>query len=325
MIVRELWCNALDEGGEVREITETLTCDKGKTTFYIQLSTELKQVWDNWSDYFIHDITPMFESNEYRIYPGGNGLRLYKQGVLIHENKSSKSLFSYDIRNASINELRQFMGSASREACHALAQANSKVIQYYLEHVNSECYEAEMDYDWFVSFGDQWRDTIGNAKIIHKDAISAMKERGISVDSDRYIIVPKNVYKFLTKQFKGVGALMTADKIHEFFEVYDEQLDGRINQALAVLEACGYFIHPELRFIYGVFADKSVYARINIEDKLIMVSEQMVNRPLFDVVAMIIEENEHFNTGHSDCSRQFQQHFIDLYTKTLLDKNEVPV
>ncbi len=51
----------------------------------------------------------------------------------------------------------------------------------------------------------------------------------------------------------------------------------------------------------------------------------MVDRPMFDVIAMIIEENEHFNTGYKDHTREFQQHFIDLFTKTLLDKNKITV
>jgi hypothetical protein len=40
---------------------------------------------------------------------------------------------------------------------------------------------------------------------------------------------------------------------------------------------------------------------------------------------MLIEENEHFNTGLTDESRAFQQHWINLYTKELLTRHEVEV
>lgn len=325
MIVRELWCNALDEGGEKREITETTFGEADKTTFYIQASNELMQVWNNWGDYFVHDVEPLYESDDYRVYPGSTSLKLYKQGVLIYEDKNQKSLFRYDSRGAEINELREFKGAISREVVHALADANEKVVSYYYENINGNFFEASMDYDWWKDFGPQWKSTLGNAKIIHKKAMENMRGRGINVDESEYIVVPEKVYKFLTKKFDGIGALRTANKIHEFFEVFDANLDMKIKSALSTLEACGYFIHPELRFIYGVFGDKTVMAQINIDEKLIMVSERMVDRPMFDVIAMIIEENEHFNTGLSDETRGFQQHFIDLYTKTLLELNNIPV
>jgi len=62
---------------------------------------------------------------------------------------------------------------------------------------------------------------------------------------------------------------------------------------------------------------------VSLDKKEILISEQMLDKSLFSVVAMLIEENEHFKTGLQDETRAFQQHFIDLYTKTLLDKHEV--
>lgn len=324
MIIRELWCNALDEGGESREITTDVSGKEGSTTFYIQASPALMDVWNNWGDFFLHDSEPMFESTDYRVYPSSGCLKLYKQGVLIHEDQSQKSLFRYDIRNAEINELREFKGSVNFEIVKALSDANEKVISYFFENINdADLYEARMDYDWYVGFSKKWSETLGKAKIIHEKAMDKMRGRGLNVDKSDYIVVPEKVYKFLTKKFDGIGALRTVSGLHEFFEVHNPNLELKIKSGLAILESCGYFIHPELRFIFGVFGDKKVIAQINIDEKVIMVSESLVNRPMFDVLTMIIEENEHFNTGYEDETRAFQQHFIDLYTKTLLDKNNI--
>ena len=323
MIVRELWCNALDEGGEVKETTEDLTGEEGTTTFYIQITPDIKEVILNWDNYFIHEKEPLSETENYRIYSGGNALRLYKQGVLIYEDKHHKSLFSYDIRNADINELREFRGSVSAQMVYALSSASEKVIRYFLENITEAYYEGTMDYDWYQNFSKDWRAVIGESKLIHPKAIEVIVSRGLDLDTSSCIVVPEKVYKFLTKQFVGIGALRTADKVNEFYEIFDSNLDLKIKQCLAILESCGYFIHPELKFIYGVFGDKRVLAQINIDEKVIMVSEQQLNKSIFNTVSMIIEENEHFNTGFKDHTREFQQHFIDLYTKTLLEKNEV--
>lgn len=323
MIVRELWCNALDEGGEHKSTTELLEGTPGTTTFYIQITPDIKEVIMNWDTYFIHGQQPMSETDYYKIYPGGNAVRFYKQGVLIYENKNSKSLFSYDIRNADINELREFKGTVAHQMTTALASASDKVISYYLENISEAYFEGDMDYNWYTSFNSRWRNVIGDAKIIHKKAVETIIERGMEFDTTRCIIVPEKVYKFLTKEFPGVGALRMADKVNEFYEIYDQELELKIKQGLAILESCNYFIHPELKFIFGVFGDKRIWARVNTDTKEIMISEGIKNKSLFDVVSTIVEENEHFQTGMSDCTREFQQHFIDLFTKTLLDKNEV--
>ncbi len=323
MIVRELWCNALDEGGEHKETTEEITGTEGNTTFYIQITPDIKEVIMNWDNYFIHGKDPMSENETYKIYPGGNAIRLYKQGVLIHEDKTRKSLFSYDIRNADINELREFRGNVSCQMTYALSKADEKVVEYYLENISEEYYEGTMDYDWYQSFNNTWRKVIGDTKIIHKKAVEAIMSRGLDFDSASCLIVPEKVYKFLTKQFDGIGALRIADKVNEFFEIYDQELELKVKQGLAILESCGYFIHPELKFIFGVFGDKRIWASVNVDSKEIMISECIKNKSFFEIVSTLIEENEHFNTGFKDHTREFQQHFINLYTKTLLDKNEV--
>lgn len=323
MIVRELWCNALDEGGEHKETTEQLSGVAGTTSFYIQITPDIKEVIMNWSNYFIHGKQPMSESDNYRIFSGGEAIRLYKQGVLIYEDKTRKSLFSYDIKNADINELREFRGLVSQKMVHALSCASEKVISYYLENISEAYYEGDMDYEWYTSFNQEWRTVIGTAKLIHKKAIEAIISRGLEFDTTPCIVVPEKVYKFLTKQFPGIGALRMANAVSEFYEIYDPELELKIKQGLAILESCGYFFHPELKFVFGVFSDKRKWASVNLDTKEVLISETIKNKSLFDVVTTLIEENEHFNTGLTDCSRDFQQHWIDLYTKTLLDKHEV--
>lgn len=323
MIVRELWCNALDEGGEFKETTEILSGIKDTTTFFIQITPEIREVIVNWDNYFVHGKEAISENHSYRIYPGGNAIRLYKQGVLIYEDKTRKSLFSYDIRNADINELREFRGNVSAQMVYALASANEKVISYFLENITEAYFEGEMDYDWYFDFNPKWREVIGNAKLIHKKAIENIIARGLEMDTTQCIIVPEKVYKFLTKQFTGIGALRMADKVNEFYEIHDAELELKVKQGLAILDSCGYFFSPELKFIFGVFADKRKWASVNFDTKEVLISEGIKNKSLFDVVSTLIEENEHFNTSLQDCSREFQQHWIDLYTKTLLDKHEV--
>lgn len=329
MIVREIWCNALDEGGAKKEVTEITTGTENVTSFFIELNIAFAKVWQNWTRYFVQEFEPLFSCAMFAIYAGSDKLRLYKQGVLIKE-MDSKSVFCYDIKTASLNELREFQGGVDYSIAECLKNiTDPKIITYFLEGAKEDVhYEGKhlSFFDWQgIEWNEAWKETIGSAKLIHQKAIDTIEARGIKMDLASTITVPENIYKELVKSkgMDGIGALRVADKVGEFFEIYSLELEMKIKQALAILESCGYFIHAELKFVYGVFGDKTVVATISLDKKEILISEKLLDRPLFDVITTIVEENEHFRTGHEDCSRSFQQHFIDLFTKTLMDKNEV--
>ncbi len=334
MIIREIWCNALDEGGAKRNIEDIDVpfgnqLGENQTTFYIEYNLEFAKIWQNWSQYFLQEFEPMFSNDKIAIYPGTGKLRLFKQGVLIHtEGEFSKpSLFNYDIKDASINELREFKGNLDYEIMKCITSiTDNRVITYFLENVTEEHFEGTMDYFWTsLNFNNSWKTTIGTAKLIHQEAIKTIKDKGLDIDLSSVLCVPKNVYKVLVKAFEGIGALRTVNKVNEFYEIVDAELELQVKQALVVLEECGYFIHPELKFVFGVFGDKTTLAQINTDKKEILVSERMKGQSLFQMVAMLIEENEHFATGFQDHTREFQQHFINLYTKTMLSKNKINI
>lgn len=324
MIIRELWCNALDEGGAIYDVVTDTMPEIGKTVFYIQIDKDFQSVLDNWGDYFIHGNEPLYDGPTHRIYHGGEKLRIYKQGVLIH-TINQPGLFSYDVKNADINELREFKGSPSYEIMKALKKTSPNVITHFLENVSDDHFEGKMDYNWYESFGSVWRETIGNAKIIHQKAVDTIRERGAEFDAEKTIVLPMKVYNFLAAEFKGIGALRTADKINEFYEIHSQALADRMNEVLAILEVCEYSIHPELKFIFGAFGDKNIMGQVNMDTKEVMLSDSLLEKSLFNFVAVIIEENEHFKTGFSDCTRNFQQHFINLYAKKLMDMNQIKI
>lgn len=327
MIIRELWCNALDEGNAIRDITTDVAGRPNTTTFYIQIDKQIQAVIDNWAKYFIHEQEAIFFDASHAIYPAGDKMCIYKQGVLIYEHPELKSVFSYDMKCASINELREFRGSPGHAVVNCLCDANEATARYFLENVTEKHYEGQdtMDYNWFVSFGSAWRNVIGTAKLIYQKALDEIKARGNAPDEAALIVVPEIVYKALTKQFEGIGALHVAESIGEFYEDYNDKIENKVKQALVILESCEYAIHPELEFVYGWFGDKTVMARVSLNEKKVFISQALLQKPLFYVISTLVEENEHFNTGMQDKTREFQQHFIDLYTRQLLATNQVEI
>lgn len=327
MIIRELWCNALDEGGALKEVTTQTKGTSGKTTFFIQIDNQIQDILNHWSKYFIHGQEPIFESEECALYPAGDHFCIYKQGVLIYEDRKRKGVFGYDYKEADINELREYKGTPSMAVVYSLSNCNKNAATYFLENIKPHHFEAEesFDYNWYRSFGSAWREAIGGAKLIHQKALDNIRARQGEIEMHNMIIVPECLYKFLSKQFPGIGALYAAGKGGDFYEDYDVRVENRIKQAITILESCDYFIHPELKFLYGWFDAKDVQARVDLKEKRVYISKNLLQTPLSTVVAVLIEENEHFNTSFTDCSRQFQQHFIDLYARQLLATHSIEI
>lgn len=151
--LRELYCNATDEGGADKKIVSDSTPFKGKsgeTVFYIEQVTAIKEVLDKWSDYFFKAV-PLFEDETVAIYPNtGESLKLYKNGVLIQDSTYYKSLFVYDLKTASLNELRQYQGYLSSDIGNALLWSNKEVILALLDGIRDESkkdhYECKLDW-----------------------------------------------------------------------------------------------------------------------------------------------------------------------------------
>lgn len=333
MILRELWCNALDEGEAERNILDDdkikineCHLDSNKTHFFIEYTPDFAKVWQDWTNYFVQDFEPIFSKDKIAVYAGNGPLKLYKQGVLIFAEKEGKSLFNYDFKDAEINELRQYTGYKPGDISEALTSIDDpKIITYFLEHITNDHYEGQdyFDFSTYRKFNDAWKSTIGSAKLIHEKALDEIKTKNPNIDISDILLVPKNIYKALTKCFEGIGALRVINKVNEFYEMHIPELESKIKQGLVILETCGYFVHSELTYIHGAFGDKNIFAQVNLDKKEIYLSERLTNSPLFQIVTMLVEENEHFRTGFQDHTRDFQQHFINLYVKTMLDKNEV--
>ncbi|WP_018629240.1 hypothetical protein [Niabella aurantiaca] len=325
MIIRELWCNALDEGGAERCETEVAVGDPGTTSFYIQIDRQIENVIKEWDKYFIHNKSHLFKTGVYTVYEGGPSLRFYKNGVLIFENTDKPALYSYDISNADINELREYRGNITQPIVYCLSTMNKGQVSDFLDSVSKGQFEYELDWNWYQDMKEGWKEAIGSAKIITEKTLQTIKDRGGKPDEAGLIIVPESLYKKLCSSFEGIGATSVASGLKDFYEDYCERTESRIKQALTILESCGYVFHPELEFVYGFFEDKTTLAQVHLKTRKVYISKAFIQKPLFEVVAMLIEENEHFNTGLSDETRAFQQHFINLYTRQLLSKENIEI
>lgn len=325
MIVREIWCNALDEGSASWEVTQEVQAEPNKTIFYLQLDEKISAVIENWTKYFHQTIPPLFENSDLAIYPGGNSLCIYKNGVLVYEDPKWPALFAYDVKDANINELREYRETPAYGIVRCLAKANERVALYFYENVTESFYEGSnnMTFSWWQTWEPIWKQALNGRKLIHEEAKQRMLERGHDVSE--FFCVPKSLFKELTSAFEDASGLMEIAAGVEFHEVTNVEGMGIVAQALNLLNSCNYRFNPELQFAFGYFENPDILARVHIKQKKVYVSNKLLKQNLFEVVTMLVEENEHFETGYVDESRAFQQHFINLYVRQLMVANGIEI
>lgn len=331
MIIRELWCNALDEGQPFKAVvTETELIGEGnKTSFYLQLTPEMQLVLDEWNNYFIQNQVPISENDKYAIYINNKetNLRLYKHGVLIYSHPSEqKSLFCYDVKSAEINELREFKGYVSYEIYKALESPSKEAVSYFLNHITDKHYEgSELDYDWFSSFGDIWREAVGDNKISKSGDSGYYNDQGIAVDFSNVIELPKKVYTALIKDFEGIGALALTDDNTEFYETADYEIEEKVNECINALLAGNYILNPDTIIRYGVFREHTRKHSANRNKKTIMISEVCKSLTQLELAQIIIEGNEYVHLNENKDSPKFFRHFISLYARQLLTSTPIEI
>lgn len=323
MILREIWCNAVDEGGAQKEIVDQIDPCENQTAFYIQLTGDILEANNNWGKYF-NTRVPISEHSYYGgVYQSeGHTMKIYRKGILVKEYENTASVYDYDFTNGSINELREYIGYLDYDISNVLSNMDKRGVSYFIDNISPEMKESKID----VSFADfnTWKEALGNAKIISYesfDALTAMKPE--SMKETNYLKLPGQFYKRLVKCIDGISALMISEDAHAFFETTDSKLEENLKQALAILETCDYWVDAELKFIIGIFNDKNVLGRINLKDRVVMLSAGLRDMGLKELIYVIIEETEHFRTGYSDNTREFQQHFIELYSNRILETNGV--
>ena len=102
-----------------------------------------------------------------------------------------------------------------------------------------------------------------------------------------------------------------------------DELNDKIKHCIKMLESVGYFIDPELKILTGVFGDPSTKACIHFDSKEIHISQDLELMSNSDLIVALIEENEHYKTGFSDMTRDFQTHLLKLYSNLLLKNVKV--
>ena len=108
MALRELYSNMTDEKGVISELQEDIAVSYGTIiTLEFDENTEFFNVWQN-KHLYINEQEPLFKiSNSVEVLNNDEDyLRIYKQNILVYEDKDKPSRFAWNIKFGEIDERR---------------------------------------------------------------------------------------------------------------------------------------------------------------------------------------------------------------------------
>ena len=317
--IREWVSNSIDEGdSNIVPNIETLNAKEGYTRFYIEINETIKTVIDEWDSYFTFDRLDIhFEEKNNKILSNidqDENLVLYRKGIRCYYSKV-KSLYHYDMSKFKINESRVI--EDTWDANLLITRFYNEITDIYiLQNVLKNSYKDdtyENRLNWYFGIGilsPSWRGAIGNHRIIVGDYGGHFSD-----EQSKY-----PCYVVCTDLAKRIKASFPDVRVYGLLDGGEVCIMNKVDQTERhnfLLSECNKFFNE---CQYAVNYPIEVVKFINNSDQLglaenetIYISDKLFNMGKREIAVTIMEENEHLKTNYKDCTRVFQQHWINLF------------
>lgn len=309
--IREIYSNNLDENGTMKLVT-SVTPEAGTTKIYIQRNEKLKDLIDNWSDYFSNTrsvLSTHLDGSTLLQKNNAENLTVFRRGIRAYTNRS-QSIFDYDVKNLKINESRvaEHDYEARQRCAEVLATCDNLEALNHFIHTRGDFIEKDTNFWTYIfddsagAFSETWYEALKDSRIVPEEYSGFY---GVTQSS---VILPERLCKHLYKQFKDRLNIMGSSK--EAYLVIDKPVDFML-PALTRLASVG-FDFPIEDIKIAKFKDGDVQGMADTENGLILLSEVLEEMDDDKRTAILFEEIAHSKSGHSDNTRAFQDYIISL-------------
>ena len=336
-VYREAIANAMDEAKTSgttwsREIVDAkdVVSNLNEFSVYITASPNMMEIYNDHDKYFLENRKALYtkESNYNKVSfykPFDKNTHVYHKQVMVYENEEYISMFDYEVQNIKLNEMRTVSDEWTMN--YRIAQAicecdDTSIIKKIIQMMDSgkNYFEFELSgsmHDVNSNWKEAWEELYGEDCImvtpeqsLNQAYVSFIKEKGLkfkSVDSSFFFWV-------LSK-----AGVQTIDDIAS--EAINYDIDGDISKYPKLIKA----IEIAARFEPGLLQlekpiacftpkQKNHYLGVvinpNTDDKQILIDKNhALNGELNELVATVIHEYDHYETGYTDgdmMGRQFR-------------------
>ena len=342
-VLREIYCNALDEGTcTIVKNTENVGYSEGKTRIFIQLTEELEQVIKEWDAYFADERTPLFVTDEiYTCYMGGedggvyeqkisvypktNGT-LYRRGIRVDTNK--RLMYDYGMDAVSINEDRtaKHSGALSYVTIGIFASfANEDYIKSVLRSAEDAIAPSEYNHlktsDIHSDVSEKWG-PFSDENLLVVEERSGKYSTQIQESNKEVFLIPSLFARALKTKRPGISILGMGAVIGKtgFCEVEQTpKMTFLLSEVLKSLKEMRYAVPYDIQVVD--FDDEKVMGQADMANKKIFIAATTFDAGRREIAMTLMEECEHIKSKHPDETRAFETHIFSQWLKSMEEAN----
>jgi hypothetical protein len=322
-VLREIYCNALDESEGAISIEEydsiqDINPVEDFTAFFIQVDDKFQEILDNWDLYFSNNRKDLLyhDTKLNQIYSGGDKSIVYRKGIRCHYDDETKSLFHYDMSWVKINESRTIASDWDFKwtLCKFLKEIKDESIIHRILYNINNFLERSMNWERSGDWSDAWLNEIGEKYLIPTENAGFWEEELKTTLKGNHIILPSSMVDSLKLFFGDKVKIIGDDSVGggrgdmKILNEIGKREQYLLDTALAFLKDAGYDVKYPIKVVKFHKKDMLGLAK----DDTIFISEKAFTMGQREVVSVIMEESEHNKTGYFDETRQFQNHLFNM-------------
>lgn len=318
-VFRELYCNAIDEGGEKLEVSDTPVGEAGKTAIYIGMTPDMKEIFSNLDWYFSQRRDPIHRSGNEKVYKRlRDYMTVYRKGIRVFYEKRT-SLYDYDFSDLKISEAR----TASEW------DVNYAIINFWKGHASLDMIRAlpedfntaEFKFDWelgWTSLSRNWLDALKGTVIIPYEQAGFFTEDL----NEKHVRLPATLCLELHKTFGDkltIRGMVSGNK--DIVVVPRSQKDELyIKDALAFLKQSELFKDIE-EYPIEIAAFERAKQLGAAKNGTIYLSKDLTLHGKREFTMTLLEEYIHLKREVSDHSRAMQDALLQYVVSSMEEKS----
>ena len=304
--LREVYSNAVDEGGSKIELVKNLEHVTGTTAVYLPLNENIKLFYSQMDKYFAYNRKPIYDNGKYTIYDKIDDKSIiYRKGIRV---ATVTGLYDYDFEEFPINESRTPLNSwtTGEKVNELLIKIDDvKIIRNIMDNLQYEQYIESSSYQNIISI-------FGTPSTAWEEALNG------------HIVVTPNEIEFLTTKQKSQAVVVSnqfKQKLNTHLDITTSQslhigdknfiekeptaeTVKLVNFAIETLNGEGFNIGEDITYVS--FSDKKVLGAADVVKDIVYISNDLGTYGISEVLAVLIEENIHIKTKAEDYTREFQ-------------------
>ncbi|MBK7381660.1 MAG: hypothetical protein IPJ03_22230 [Ignavibacteriales bacterium] len=308
--IRELYSNAIDEGGQSIGIVEHINPKAEETHFYLEINDSLNEFIRNFDNYFAENRKVLFESSIGKIFEKADtgGSIIYRRGIRC-SNWTKQSLYDYDIPSIDIDEARllKYFWNVESSIWKLIFSCTDKTV---IKNILMNGYKSD---NVETSLSDYCNIDASHLSNEFKECLAGCQLVPLGLSGLLSIEELQKCYIVPTKVFKALSPYLDGENINEKFKVsdgnifYKEIVPNKL-QELTLQKAKDFFKETSFEINYPIAValldNKKVLGAAH--NGSIILSDICVEEGVNEVVNTIIEEYIHLKYGVADETRAFQ-------------------